>query len=350
VVPSKQYEPSSRLGFTLIEALTVISVTGLLIALLLPAAQSAREAARRSQCANNLRQLALAAHRYHDLVGCLPMGTPLFKFPGLGYTESHSIWVALLGQLEQQPLQNSINFDIPIFRYSNITVHAMAFDTLWCPSDPFITRRVTLDEPMQDIPANRDVVSYSSYGGCAGTWYYHPMGYTEARMGRVSLLSAASNGAFNLQSSVRFASFTDGLSSTLLLGERDQSILSEQESRVWHWWYSGYFYGNLFDTTYPINPLRRLQTNRATVAYPNAYTAAASSEHPGGANFAFADGSVRFLKDTIDTWPFDPASGRPVGVIGSYDVPYKLLGGTRPGVYQALSTRNGGEALSADSH
>jgi prepilin-type processing-associated H-X9-DG protein len=340
-----------RAGWTLIEVLTVVSITGLLVALLLPAVQAAREAARRARCTSNLRQIALASQSYHDAFGALPMGTPMARYPIWDYDEGHGIFVAMLPQLDQQPIFDAVNFETSIHTLSNWTIRTLAPSVLWCPSDPLISRTVTIEGPgSHDVPSGQDVVTYASYAGCAGTWYLHPMSYTEPAIARIPTLGSRCNGAFFLRSAVRFASFRDGLSNTLLLGEHDQTILGRPTEDEWHWWYNGYFYATLFDTFYPINPRSKLATNPATRTYPNAYTAAASSQHPGGANFAFADGSVRFLRDTIDSWPFDPGTGRPLGVVGDFDVPYTLLNGTRLGVYQSLSTRNGGEIVAADSN
>lgn len=276
------------------------------------------------------------------------MGTPLSKYAGSGYSEGHSIFVAALPQLDEQPLFSAVNFDVSIYAYANHTVHVAAFKTLWCPSDPLISARARLEDSFMDIPAGKHVVTYSSYGGCAGTWYNHPMGYTDDRMRRIPTFRVVANGAFYLRSAVRFSQFGDGQSTTLLLGEHNQAILSRKESRLWHWWYTGYFFANLFDTRFPINPSRRFKTHSATITMPNAYTEAASSAHRGGAMFAFADGSVRFLKDSIDTWAFDGETGNPFGVVGDYGTPYFLRPGTRLGVYQSLSTRNGRELVDAN--
>src|SRR3954469_20008362 len=104
-----------RSAFTLIELLVVIAIIAVLIGLLLPAVQSAREAAQRAQCVNNLKQLALAAHNYESTYGAFSMGTPFYKFGDIGVNDGHSLFVALLGQLEQQSLFNAVNFSRNIY-------------------------------------------------------------------------------------------------------------------------------------------------------------------------------------------------------------------------------------------
>ena len=111
-------------GFTLIELLVVIAIIAVLISLLLPAVQSAREAARRAQCVNNLKQLALAAHNYESTYGAFPMGTPFYSFGDIGVNDGHSIFVALLAQYEQQSLFNAANFSRNIYMSPNSTVQA----------------------------------------------------------------------------------------------------------------------------------------------------------------------------------------------------------------------------------
>src|SRR5499427_5217566 len=125
-----------RQGFTLIELLVVIAIIAVLISLLLPAVQAAREAARRAQCVNNLKQLALAAHNYHDINGTLPMGCPLYRFADVDIALGHGFFVAMLSQLEQQSLFNATNFSCNIYTYANQTVQTTKLGILHCPSDP----------------------------------------------------------------------------------------------------------------------------------------------------------------------------------------------------------------------
>ncbi|MFM7130622.1 MAG: H-X9-DG-CTERM domain-containing protein, partial [bacterium] len=114
------------------------------------------------------------------------------------------------------------------------------------------------------------------------------------------------------------------------------------------WHQSGWWCDSFFDTSYPINSHLKMRSRIETDLWW-ALVQAASSNHPGGANFAFADGSVRFIKDSINTWQLDNTIGNPVGLTygscGEFN-----YGTSKPGIYQALCTRQGGEVISADSY
>jgi prepilin-type processing-associated H-X9-DG protein len=346
----------------LIELLVVITIIGTLIALLLPAVQAAREVARRASCVNNLKQIGLAANNYHNVHNALPMGTPFYCFPDLdnlfpGWTcwsDGHSILLAMLGQFEQQSLFNAVNFNVNIYRFANQTVQAAQINTLLCPSDASVYRRVVYSDDLFDIPRGLAVVRFSSYAGNAGTWFHHAS-YDLAGYNQTPILTSQDNGMFYCNSAVNFAAVSDGLSHTLLFGERNHEVHRGDANAYegWHRWFDGYYGDTLFWTAFPINPQKRLKTIGTTPQLANAYVEAASSAHPGGANFCMADGSVRFLKETIGCWLVDQSTGIPVGITGDWDyysTPFTLASTVRLGVYQALSTRNGGEVISDDAY
>jgi prepilin-type N-terminal cleavage/methylation domain-containing protein/prepilin-type processing-associated H-X9-DG protein len=317
--------PARRSGFNLIELLVVIAVIAVLLALLLPAIQAAREAARRAQCASNLKQIALALHNYTAAIGTLPMGGlaqrdadnpagPLFPY-------SQSLFVAILPQAEQHATFNAVNFDVSIYNAANFTVAATGIALYWCPSDAGIHHGDINPEfnTILDLAGQR--VQYSSY---AGNDYLFPLLPWE-------------------NAPHRLAEITDGTSQTILLGERAHSEMSDGVRQQWHWWFSGAEGDTLFSSLFPLNAYRKDDAPNGSAPYSVNVNSrdwvlvfGASSYHPSGANFAMADGSVRFIKDTISSWSFDPWS----------DTPWS----GPPGTYQFLATYNGGEVISGDAY
>jgi len=298
------------------------------------------------QCANNLKQIALAAHSYLDVNNALPQGVmDQRSFPNPSpwpYTTSGSIFVTLLPHLEQLPLFNSVNFKFNMYNAPNFTVSSTGIGTLWCLSDYGVSQAKSLpDGSLLDPGAV--TMYYSSYAGNSGTWFLTWFQQAVPQSGM--------NGLFHINSAVRLADITDGTTNTIAFGERAHGMLDDNSSLWWHWWTSGNYGDTLFCTLFPMNPFRKVSEIYGTNgdAQSAAYISAASSFHPGGANFAFMDGSVRFIKDTISTWPADQVTGVPLGVTFDPNGPYKLASSVRFEVYQALSTRNGNEVISAGS-
>src|SRR5262245_61276200 len=333
-----------RSGFTLVEMLVVITVIGVLIALLLPAVQAARESARRIQCASNLKQLALACNNYADVYGTLPIGIPQMYDPDPAlnfFGQSQSIFVSTLGQLDQQPLFNAVNFSRNIFASANATIFATGLEVLWCPSDPSIQMEV--EYPLYEEPF-KEKIRFSSYAGCTGIWYAQLADYSDPmNPARIDQF----NGLFTANRGISFAEITDGTSQTMLLSERAHGLLTGDDFRYWHWWADAVSMDTRFWTIFPQNPFRKIPDTPET--YSSAYTSAASSFHPNGAHFAFADGSVRFLKDSINSWATD-GTGYPLGVSQDNQGLFHVKPGTRLGIYQMLSTRAGNELIAADTY
>jgi len=339
---------SSRRGFTLIELLVVIAIIGVLIALLLPAVQSAREAARRTQCINNLKQLALAANNYESTYGSLPPGNlpQIWTQTGDFYT-GVNCFAFMLGFIEADTLFDAYNFNMSMRDGANVTAAATNLQVLWCPSDPEASELVEL-HPWYDVQPPGFTQAARSYVANRGTFWmtdfrYHldDVCYDQVRR--------TATGTIYEASATRFSEIKDGTSNTFLFSEAAFGKLWPAWRKHWNrWWHSGWMEDAFFDTTAAINQAAENETrwNWHSVT-------AASSYHPGGANFAFVDGSVRFIKDTISTWQLGD-DGLPVGFAfdtcsGTYGTwPIYTQGQAIPEVYQALSTRKGGEVISAD--
>jgi prepilin-type N-terminal cleavage/methylation domain-containing protein/prepilin-type processing-associated H-X9-DG protein len=387
---SNQVHCASRPGgFTLIELLVVIAIIAVLISLLLPAVQSAREAARRAQCVNNLKQLGLALANYESAQGSYPYGmarenTGPNSFGGpYTYYVGSSLFVRLLPYFEQQVLASAYNTSLTNWVVDNSTVGATGLSALWCPSDGLIGGlHVQLLGWGWD--GSTQILTYTSYAGCMGNFCKVPIHVTSPAqhmavlnqadglffyLGWPSLSPAVSPNPIAPQNPggirpATVASIADGLSNTLAFGEKAHGKFRQTPDIYYSIdfyyngaWVSGVFGDTLFSTIFPMNPFGRIGDDPNPngdffYSYDNQeddFSIAASSFHPAGCNFAFADGSVRFLKESINCWPYNPATGDPTNV--SYD-PASCLFSVKPtpGVYQALATRARGEITSADQY
>ncbi|WZO96349.1 DUF1559 domain-containing protein [Isosphaeraceae bacterium EP7] len=337
-------------GFTLIELLVVISIIAVLIALLLPAVQSAREAARRSQCVNNLKQLALAAANYESQTGALPSGHFSLRTDGATtYGLGINALVLLAPTLEQAQAYNAFNFNLFIGSPSNVTVAGVGILGLWCPSDPVSSESLALDQAYYGYTPPSITQKFSSYVGNRGS-YWGDTFYTVTRACLPTYRSAM-NGTIFDQGTVSLAEISDGTSNTLLFGEHARGVIAQSDRTGFQWWHSGYWTDTMFDTSYPINGHKKYRDQIVNSGWYWVPLQAASSFHPGGANFSMVDGSVRFIKETISSWPIDVnnVNGDPIGIAYGIDCGEPHIGSSVPQVYQALSTRRGNEVLSADS-
>ncbi len=359
-----------RSGFTLIELLVVIAIIAVLIALLLPAVQSAREAARRAQCTNNLKQIALAAMNYESTNGTLPPAACSsldYTKSGLYYRDNFSSFVRLLPYTEQAPMYNCVNFNMTYANVENFTVAGVQLSVLVCPSDTNITPQVmnTANGYHSNYdgitPTTTNLAYFSSYSGSQGTFWSNY--YLGAAGG--TQVQSQQNGAIIIDGNVRISSITDGTSNTMIFGEKAHGYFAVYDSKYQNCdtvWSSGLYFDTMFTTTYPPNlptsSTPGLSLNGA-VNYSYYYATDATSYHPGGLNFALCDGSVRFIKNSINSWSFVTGQADkykdaiPDGT--TYDAGAIIWGATSTnpyqfGVYQALSTRNGGEVLSADQY
>lgn len=275
-----------RSAFTLVELLVVIAIVGLLVALLLPAVQAARESARRIQCVNNFKQLGLALQSYHDALGKLPPGylaTGAYVDGGIDTTPGWAWGCFILPYLEQSNLQGKFNFNLPVQKSPAISTVVPAFV---CPSDVLLREPFSVtDNSWKPICT----IAPSSCAACCG--------------GGVATTAATGNGCFYRNSAVRLIDIKDGTSATIFLEER-------AFAKVQGTWVGAVNGG--YANTGALNPKAvpgKLGQGAADLVLIHSGTVNdltgrslddASSMHPGGANFLFADGSVRFIIDATD--------------------------------------------------
>jgi prepilin-type N-terminal cleavage/methylation domain-containing protein/prepilin-type processing-associated H-X9-DG protein len=367
---------SRKPGFTLIELLVVITIIAVLVGLLLPAVQSAREAARRIQCTNNLKQITLALLNYEATNGSLPPGACWQAYAG-NYLDGAGHLVRIAPYLEQSPIANATNLTIPMYYLANTTVTGTALQVLWCPSDGSIVNLKWTYPAPYTFDGGPLPMTYSSYAGSMGMWPV--IGYVDGttltdQKGLTQVNGVLFGTGFPPGNPVmiygtiypgqpgippvRLADVADGTSNTMAYSEHAHGLFSQTPDSNgvidfynWNWWTSGNFGDTIFSTYFPMNPQNRLATGYyegGAFIQGDDMVTAASSFHPGGATFAFLDGSVRFIKDSIASWRIDPATRLPQGV--TFQSSRYIAAPGAVGVYQALSSRNGGEVISADAY
>ena len=328
--------PPGRWGFTLIELLVVIAIIAILIGLLLPAVQKVREAAARATCSNNLKQFATAAHNYHSSFGKFPYGmyrhqpnsNPLTNWPvpdppPAGQpVRRFALFHQLLPFIEQENLEKRWDYYVFDNNRKDPTTGtpggpnafiAQQVKTMVCPSNPIASK------PLDDFSSQPYTYFITSYHGCAGTRGY-PRGFTS---GRPSLYDYQ-DGVFNQNKQYSVEGVIDGSSNTLMFGERhhfdpvfDTDPAIDDKIAAWGWvWFGAQ--GDVFlGTSVPLN-FKMAAANITQLTYEDRINAFGSG-HTGGANFALADGSVRFIVNSIS-----------------------------PVTYRALGTRAGGEVVAGD--
>lgn len=293
----------NRRAFTLIELLVVIAIIAVLIALLLPAAQQAREAARRTQCKNNLKQLGIALHNYHDTFGSMPPGwvgvtngaSDIYGMNGWGWASR------ILPQIDQSPLFSLIDFNSKMESTTsapNSQARVKSLPAFLCPSDTAPGNMWTIQNSAGTNLVDLAIANYvgvfgiSDIDNCVGAPNSPCLG----------------EGTFFQNSRIQFRDFTDGLSNTISVGEH-----RSRRDNGYNW--TSTWTGVVANGTDAI--VRILGTTDHTPNSPANHIDDFSSYHVGGAHFTMGDGSVRFIGTNIDLGVYQHLATRAAGDIVS---------------------------------
>jgi len=299
---------SPRRGFTLVELLVVIAIIGVLVALLLPAVQAAREAARRMSCGNNLKQVALATHNFHDTFKELPYATR-DRLEG----DDSDTWAT--GHIQIMPF---IENDVMASKWNPVEPRASTDDTDGDGWSNALLQQIEIPSftcPSMTPPSgslggteNRGPCSYIWNAGSVDVSLLHYGAYSGGELaydGAVVPVKTAGTAGPNHRAPTKLAEITDGTSNTLLMGETDftpQGTPSTSYGGVWAYGYIGYSWGSTY------HPFNRHDWSAPVFG-------AFRSQHPGGAEFALCDGSVRFVAETVDLTVYRSASTRSGGEV-----------------------------------
>jgi prepilin-type N-terminal cleavage/methylation domain-containing protein/prepilin-type processing-associated H-X9-DG protein len=320
-----------RAAFTLIELLVVVAIIAILIGLLLPAVQKVREAAARARCANNMKQLGIALHAYHDSFGRFPSGRPISSNTGSNGSYTNYAWNILPATTETcggwmfrvLPLIEQGNLQTPLQSVAATAQVADAINaiggnqvgTYMCPSDPLVASK----SPGTPPAGGRALTSYLGVTG-SDEWLEAGFYGSNARNGMFPVYAWA--GSTQDRSGLKVAAVTDGLSNTTAVGERPPADPVTSGGYRWGWWRGSDFNALM------ANPNREtsIVTGCPDPGYfrpdsPNNRCAASHywSMHPGGANWLLGDGSVRFVAYSAGTTVLPAMASRDGGEVFQLD-------------------------------
>lgn len=350
-------------GFSMLEIFVVVAIIGILSALILPAVMAAREQARRGSCASNLRQFGLGIVGYHDMHQCFPPGRlPIYDRRYAGSNPPcTSLWVDksvhafLLPFLEMDTLYQSVNQDLSILSMENGTARKTQVGLFICPSESGRLTDTLAANGLLPISPDQNGQPWSMAGNCYRACYGSlphlamPGYFADCRV--PSVVTEQVNGAFNDVAPLRARDIGDGLSQTMFVSEVALNRLQEKGDtcpncvpKTDAYWVLGDLGDTLFSAMTPPNFDRDLEKrviSPSDIFEASAILTTAGSNHDSGVQILLGDGSVKFISDSVDSWPMDPVTKGPIGM--GRGVFGQWLGVPPGGIWQRLATRNGGD-------